>query len=61
MLETFLGLYPEVGYSSDLIVLTIFFLCFSSEATAFSLLNIFFAEMISADLYPSNLTSYDND
>ncbi|CAD8138741.1 unnamed protein product [Paramecium octaurelia] len=60
VLETFLSNYHEVGFSPDLIMLTVFFLCFGSEAAAFSLLNIFFAEMIQANLYPANIMSYDN-
>ncbi|CAD8053750.1 unnamed protein product [Paramecium sonneborni] len=60
ILETFLSNYNEVGYSPDLIMLTIFFLCFGTESSAFSLLNIFFAEMVQANLYPSNIMQYDN-
>ncbi|CAD8043338.1 unnamed protein product [Paramecium primaurelia] len=60
VLETFLSNYHEVGFSPDLIMLTVFFLCFGSESAAFSLLNIFFAEMVQANLYPANIMSYDN-
>ncbi|CAD8044444.1 unnamed protein product [Paramecium primaurelia] len=60
VLETFLSNYNEVGFSPDLIMLTVFFLCFGSESAAFSLLNIFFAEMVQANLYPANIMQYDN-
>ncbi|CAD8132607.1 unnamed protein product [Paramecium octaurelia] len=41
VLETFLFNYNEVGFSLDLIMLTVFFLCFGSQSAAFLLLNIF--------------------
>lgn len=41
-------------------MLTIFFLCFASEGSAFSLLTIFFSEMVPGNLYPLNITNFDN-
>ncbi|CAD8044443.1 unnamed protein product [Paramecium primaurelia] len=53
--------YPEIGYGPDQVILTIFLLCFCSEASAFTILTILYSEVIPSYLYPLNLrrTPYD--
>ncbi|CAD8135017.1 unnamed protein product [Paramecium pentaurelia] len=53
--------YPEIGYGSDQVMITIFLLCFCSEASAFIILTILYSDIIPSYLYPLNLrkTPYD--
>ncbi|CAD8138739.1 unnamed protein product [Paramecium octaurelia] len=53
--------YPEIGYSSDQVLITIFLLCFCSEASAYTILTILYSDIIPSYLYPLNLrkTPYD--
>ncbi|CAD8185631.1 unnamed protein product [Paramecium pentaurelia] len=53
--------YPEIGYSSDQILITLFLLCFSSEASAYALLTVLYSNIIPFNTYPSQLkkTPYD--
>ncbi|CAD8132606.1 unnamed protein product [Paramecium octaurelia] len=53
--------YPEIGYGPDQVILTIFLLCFCSEASAYTILTILYSEIIPSYLYPLNLrkTPYD--
>jgi hypothetical protein len=48
---TFLLKYPQVGYSAELILLCYFLLCFSSEATAYTLLTVIYSTILPSSLY----------
>lgn len=50
-----MAIYPQVGYSHDQVMIILFLLCFCSEASAFTLLTLLYAEMIPSYLYPVNL------
>ncbi|CAD8197429.1 unnamed protein product [Paramecium octaurelia] len=53
--------YPDIGYSADQILITLFLLCFSSEASAYVLLTVLYSDIIPFNTYPSQLkqTPYD--
>ncbi|CAK85512.1 unnamed protein product (macronuclear) [Paramecium tetraurelia] len=53
--------YPEIGYSPDQVLITIFLLCFCSEASTYTILTILYSDIIPSYLYPLNLrkTPYD--
>ncbi|KAM3139673.1 hypothetical protein pb186bvf_008131 [Paramecium bursaria] len=61
ILGTFLLNYPEVGYSPDQAFILLYLLSFSSEASAYTLLTLIYAQMIPTQTYPSNqkATKYD--
>ncbi|CAD8061741.1 unnamed protein product [Paramecium sonneborni] len=47
--------YPEIGYSSDQVLITTFLLCYCSEASAYAILTILYSEIIPSYLYPLNI------
>ncbi|CAD8178701.1 unnamed protein product [Paramecium octaurelia] len=53
--------YPDIGYTSDQILITLFLLCFSSEASTYALLTVLYSNIIPFNTYPSQLkkTPYD--
>ena len=53
--------YPDIGYSSDQALITVFLLCFASEATTYALLTILYSEVIPFDTYPAQLRKYPYD
>ncbi|CAD8065960.1 unnamed protein product [Paramecium primaurelia] len=56
---TFLLLYPQIGYSHEIVLITYFLLCFASEASAYILLTAIYAHIIPSQLYPKTTTKYD--
>lgn len=48
---TFLLLYPEVGFSAELVLIAYFLMCFSKEASAYILLTIIYGHIIPSYLY----------
>lgn len=61
VLGTFLQHFPEVGYAPELIFITLFLLCFASEASAYSLLTIIYSDIIPQQLHfrQMRLSNYD--
>lgn len=55
ILGTFLLMYPEVGYSAELVLITYFLLCFASEASTYLLLTIIYGHIIPSYLYAASL------
>lgn len=53
--------YPDIGYSSDQVFMTVFLLCFASEASAYALLTILYSEVIPFNTYPAQLRKYPYD
>ncbi|CAD8053752.1 unnamed protein product [Paramecium sonneborni] len=53
--------YPEIGYSSDQVIITTFLLCFCSESSAYAILTILYSEIIPSYLYPLNLKKMPYD
>lgn len=54
---TFLLLYPEVGYSHEVVMIAYFLLCFSNEASAYLLLTIIYAHILPPYLYPKQYST----
>ena len=61
VLGTLLIQYPDIGYSSDQVLITVFLLCFASEASAYALLTILYSEVIPFNTYPAQLRKYPYD
>ncbi|CAD8053754.1 unnamed protein product [Paramecium sonneborni] len=55
VLGTFLKIYPEVGYVPDQVFLTLFLLCFCSEASAYQILVFIYSHIIPQYSYPLSL------
>lgn len=53
--------YPDIGYCSDQVLITVFLLCFASEASAYALLTILYSEVIPFNTYPAQLKKYQYD
>ena len=49
-MKAFLNKHPDVGFKNELVMIIMFFLCFSSEPIAFTIMSKFY-ELI----YPSQL------
>ncbi|CAD8078309.1 unnamed protein product [Paramecium sonneborni] len=56
---TLLLLYPQIGYSHEIVLITYFLLCFASEASAYILLTAIYAHILPSQLYPKSNTKYD--
>ncbi|CAK78093.1 unnamed protein product (macronuclear) [Paramecium tetraurelia] len=56
---TLLLLYPQIGYSHEIVLITYFLLCFASEASAYILLTAIYAHILPSQLYPKANTKYD--
>ncbi|CAK82437.1 unnamed protein product (macronuclear) [Paramecium tetraurelia] len=56
---TLLLLYPQIGYSHEVVLITYFLLCFASEASAYILLTAIYAHILPSQLYPKTNTKYD--
>ncbi|CAD8163483.1 unnamed protein product [Paramecium octaurelia] len=56
---TLLLLYPQIGYSHEVVLITYFLLCFASEASAYILLTAIYAHILPSQLYPKANTKYD--
>ncbi|CAD8107249.1 unnamed protein product [Paramecium sonneborni] len=53
--------YPNIGYVADQVLITLFLLCFSSEASAYVLLTVLYSDIIPFNTYPSQLKRYSYD
>ncbi|CAD8159446.1 unnamed protein product [Paramecium pentaurelia] len=56
---TLLLLYPQIGYSHEIVLITYFLLCFASEASVYILLTAIYAHILPSQLYPKTNTKYD--
>ena len=56
---TLLLLYPQIGYSHEIVLITYFLLCFGSEASTYILLTAIYAHILPSQLYPKANIKYD--
>jgi hypothetical protein len=63
VLDVFYRKFPNVGFYADLVVITMFLMCFSSQASTYTLLTVIYGNVIPSYLYHRSmrLQPYDFD